>query len=222
MTTEGDPTLHQQVKALGAKGNTEVAFLAGRRSMAYELAASGGLNESKLGMEILFLLPDEFVEFYEELFNRALKVDSGSTSLSSGGVGKAKGAGNGIAIGSSNRLQSAGSGKRFKNPVMAVKSERALKAKEMLDAELVLVVHHIRRWLQSRTGNESGNPEGGNGSNAGDNTGVRQCHGIRTAPGHAGNRGNGSLGRTTLKCRMFLKDTWDYCPRCGTRVGVGG
>lgn len=185
--------------------NDEVAYLAGRRAMAYELLQSGGLAEAKLGTEILFLLPDSFVEFYGSLFHQALRVgDSSVMHGRSGGLEKAKGQ-TGMALGSDTQLQAQGSGKKYKNTPMAIGSERALKVKERIDQGLrELVLDAKRSMSRSRMDNTSG----GSGNFAGQ----KQCRGAYMIP--AGLPGSGEA----KKCRRFLKDDWDFCPTCGTRV----
>lgn len=196
--SEDDAKLREEFKALR---NDEVAFLAGRRSMAYELRQSGGLAESQLGLEILYLLPDWFVEFYQRLFHEALQVKDSSVMGAQGksGLDKARGT-TGTVLGSDTQLQASGSGKRWKNPAYTIGSERAFRAKERLDAELVQLVKNTRRWMDAQKPTSRGGIEGG---------GPRQCTGtIRRVAGEVGLRDKA--------CRMFLKLEWDYCPRCGT------
>ena len=198
--------------------NDEMAYLAGRRSMAYELLQSGGLDSGKLGTEILFLLPDQFVEFYASVFHQALRVgDSSVMHGRSGGVDKAKGR-TGMATehdekGRSRGMgaQAGGSGKKYKNTPMAVGSERALKAKEKLDQGLVELVQDTRRMLAKSRAREA---LGGSG----ELPGQRQCTGFRRTwiQNDDGLNKDGLEGPP--KCRQFLKETWRYCPSCGTRV----
>jgi hypothetical protein len=178
-----------QVKALERRGNKEIAFFAGRRSMAYEMRESGGLPQSQLGLEILFLLPDEFVQFYSELFHRALKVDDASVMHGrSGGVEKAKGNQDGVVLGSENRLQASG-GKKYKNAPMSLGSERHYKLKESIDRELLKLMSDAQSVLLGLQREASGELSRGK---------IVQC--------------------STATCRGFMKRDWAFCPRCGSRT----
>ena len=63
----GTPT-PSQLRAMSSgygKGgrNDRDPYLQGRRDALRELYESGGLPESQLGLEVLFLLPDDFIKF---------------------------------------------------------------------------------------------------------------------------------------------------------------
>lgn len=188
--------LRDDIKALERRGNREQAFFAGRRSMAYELRESGGLPESRLGLEILYLLPDDFVQFYGALFHRALSVgDSSVMHGRSGGLDKAKG-NTGTVTGSDTRLQSSGTGKKFKNTGMTIGSEAMLKLKRDIDNELLRLVT-VGKALERQAGGVQG-LERSEKSRAGD---------AKTPQSHQCRNGT---------CRSFLKESWKFCPRCGT------
>ena len=171
-------------EALPTLPKVESSYLAGRRSMAYELLESGGLPDSRLGLEILFLLPDWFVEYYQEVYHRALKVDDQSVMHGRlGGLDKAKGA-EGLVLGSEVGAQAKGSGKRWKNRPISVKSEKWLKIKEQLDHALVEAVQDSRRAVRAH----------GQGLGQGLR---RQCQGKLMRAG-----------------RWVGKESWDFCPSC--------
>ena len=194
--------LQEQLKALERKGSREQAFFAGRRSMAYELRESGGLSSGRLGLEILYLLPDDFVQFYGALFHRSLSVGDGSVMHGrSGGVDKAKG-NSGTVLGSDTRLQASGSGKKYKNTPLMIGNEDMLKLKQRLDGRLVQLQREFAEYMGI----------GLQGSSR--DVGQSQALG-----------GEAQVSRTSMpvtiqcrntRCRSFLKREWDYCPRCGT------
>lgn len=187
--------LRGEVEALGRRGNKEQAFFAGRRSMAMELKESGGLSSARLGQEILFLLPDDFVQFYGSLFHRALRVNDSSVMHGrSGGVEKSKGS-TGTVLGSDTRLQSSGTGKKYKNTTMAVASEKALRIKEGLDKGLAELTQRAKLALEDRESY----------------AGLEQTLNGRVRP-----PGGGQC--TGKSCRSFLKMGWKFCPMCGTRT----
>jgi len=194
--------LQEQLKALERKGSREQAFFAGRRSMAYELRESGGLASSRLGLEILYLLPDDFVQFYGALFHRALNVGDASVMHGrSGGVEKALG-NTGTVLGSDTRLQSSGSGKKFKNTPMAVGNEDMLKLKQRLDGRLVQLQREFAEYMG--IGLQGSSRDGGQSQALGGETQVSRTSMPVT------------IQCRNTRCRSFLKREWDYCPRCGT------
>lgn len=117
-------------------------YMTGRRDALMELHTSGGLAEGRVGLEVLFLLPDSFVRFYADIFHRAL-IGAESKAVSGhgvgGGLGKAKG-NTGTVLGSDSRLQEKGSGKKWKEPKNSLGSEQMLKVKYAVDRELLILV----------------------------------------------------------------------------------
>jgi hypothetical protein len=190
--------LQEQLKALERKGSREQAFFAGRRSMAYELRESGALGAGRLGLEILFLLPDDFVQFYGSLFHRALNVGDASVMHGrSGGVEKAIG-NTGTVLGSDTRLQSSGSGKKFKNTPMAIGNEDMLKLKQRLDGKLVTLVREFTEYIGLQGQGTLGGPNG----SAGPQSFNLQC--------------------PSQTCRRYVKKDWKFCPGCGMILTESG
>lgn len=179
-------------------------YLQGRRDALRELMESGGLPESQLGLEVLFLLPDSFVKFYQDLFHRAL-IGAGSSAISGrgGGIDKARG-NTGMVLGSDTRLQSQGTGKRWKNPSNNLGSDTAMKVKERIDRELEALVHDGTDALKKKA-------TGPTGGKSGDTPIHSQCRG--TVEGRNGERKG---------CGKFLKRGWKFCPACGTPVMTVG
>ena len=194
-------TIRREVEALGRRGNKEQAFFAGRRSALYELRESGGLVSSRLGTEILFLLPDDFVQVYGALFHRAL--DTGDSSVMhgrSGGLEKAKGR-TGMQLGSDDRGGQAGAtGKRFKERRIPIGSEKMLRLKEGIDRELLRLTHAVKDAMAEAGGEADIGHQAPKETSQASVPHTKQCS-------------NGS-------CRGFLKASWRHCPMCGTRTAT--
>ena len=206
----------------GGKGGTSSEYMAGRRAMAYELGDKGLLSSQKLAMEVLYLLPDDFVEFYSTVFHKALILgDSSVMHGRSGGLGKAAGA-TGMVPGSETTGQAMGSGKRWKNPAFTISDEVAFEVKAMVDRELVKLVgraHELGRNLRDQRAIES-EPHNTRATESMRNSatiggGTRspiRCPGLRA---EWLDRGDGT---PRPKCGLFLKAEYRFCPTCGTRV----
>lgn len=226
-TPGGGNTLQALDDLVGVrKGKETSEFMNGRRSLAYELFDKGLLSSQKLSMEILFLLPDGFIDFYQVLFHRALALgDSSVMHGRSGGLDKAKGA-QGIVTGSEVGAQAKGSGKRWKNPAYTVGDERALEVKEFVDRELMRVVRdardlygNLRVEVRDQGASDTESTPNRDAGNSGtrytkgpDGVGaVRRCRGLRVE------WIDREDGTPRPKCGLFLKATWRFCPTCGTR-----
>lgn len=189
-------TLLEHSKHLaGANGHDP--YLLGRRDALMELYGAGGLPQGQMGLQLLFLLPDSFTTFYQALFDRAL-VGHGE-SRKSQGVVKAKG-NPGTVLGSDNRLQAQGGGKKYRVPAGNIGSEKALQVKNELDKQLIILATDARAAL-----NRNPRSKETNGNKP------LQCRGnIEPLPGS---------GRAGKRCTRFLKHNWNFCPTCGWKIG---
>lgn len=197
----GTPNTHGTLRKGQRSGDP---YLQGRRDAIRELYESGGLPDSQVGLEVLYLLPDSFVQFYQQLFHKALSgADGSAISGKGGGANKAIGA-PGMVLGSETRLQAAGGGKKWKNPTNMLGSEKAMRVKAQVDKELEQLVGIGSDALRSkaRQGAEPSTPV------------LSQCRGKVTVT-------NGP--DTVVKgCGKFLKRGWKYCPTCGSEVTTVG
>jgi len=185
--------LLEQVRYLESKAaGRELPFFAGRRSMARELRESGGLPQGQMGLEILFLLPDNFVEFYQGIFHRALRVGDGSVMHGrSGGVEKAKGT-TGTVLGSETRAQASGTGKKFKRMGLVIGNEKVLQIKDQTDKGLEQLTSEGRRAIGEL---EGAGAEGGSGGS--NKPGKQpQCY----------------------ACKGFVGRNWRFCSMCGNSL----
>jgi hypothetical protein len=200
-------------------GNRTSEFMNGRRSLAYELHDQGLLSSQKLANEVLFLLPDGFVTFYEALFHQSLMTgDSSVMHGRSGGLGKAPGA-QGIVTGSEVSNQAKGSGKRWKNPAYTIGNEQTFEVKVWIDKELARIVRDgvsmLKRVRDKADIERQTALNGTNGISGTDGPGIGgpiRCPGLRA---EWVDRGDGSV---RPKCGLFLKANWRFCPTCGYRL----
>jgi hypothetical protein len=219
----------------GANGGSRInAYLAGRRSMVWELRESGGMPRGMSGVEVMYLLPDEFVLFYEDLYCRALGVGMGSpagaASRRDGGVEKAKGT-TGTVLGSESRAQAQGGGKRYRDSPMVVKNEKMLAVKGYVDQGLMDLVHGVERMLAERKvvkPRDINGPKNKIGMKLG--TGKVRDNAARSGTVESGtvgavignsdteNGGESAIYRCTGdNCKRFLKGEWKFCPSCGAK-----
>lgn len=113
-----------------------------RRRYAAELLSSGGLVEGRLSLEVLFLLPSEFVVSYTGLFNRALVEQASVQRREALGRATVK-TGGGLG-------GKAGTGKKHKE-YWSIKDERAFDLKTAVDKAL----HELAKDMQTGGGGKS-------------------------------------------------------------------
>lgn len=172
-----------------AAGNSDaLRYMQVRREVLRDLAASGGVARSMVFTQLLYLLPDEFVVAYEDLFEVALGTDGGARAVSGAqtGIEKGKGQTQGVVLGSDNRLQAGGGGKKWKERRLPLGSEAGLKLKTAVDKELMSLASKITGEL--------------------------------TALAQRNTRAGMNLKCKGAGCGRFLKAEYRFCPRCGTRV----
>ena len=203
------PTLPLELrKAIDREYAGSDPYYRGRRDAIRELYESGGLPQSQLGLEILFLLPDSFVKLYSSLFHQALAGgDSRAVSGKGGGLEKAAGS-TGIVLGSTVGAQARGNGKRYRTPTNMVASTDALKVKETLDKELDELVRLAKNALSMYRSKAASHtqPSTKTGAPKGTSDSVR-CHGR-----YMGRNGH------MRGCGRFIRSNWHYCPTCGTKT----
>jgi hypothetical protein len=112
-----------------------------------EIFAAAGMKSNRAALELLYLLPDSFLSAYEEVFDRALKLDGSSATgalKDAAELGKAKG-GTSATTGKKTQL-SGGAGKKYKL-YWTVKNDAALELKHSLDKKLRRLAREIRQDL---------------------------------------------------------------------------
>lgn len=150
-----------------------------RRRLADRLA-SAGVDQGRVSLEVLYMLPPEFVREYTRLFHKALREDLAGNG---GGMGKDEGQikkkagvvkrhrrvraekgedgyeeGEDRAVPGSDRGAQAG-GKRYKNHWI-VKDETALEVKVRVDRKLVRLIQSTARDLGNAGGGSARDSSG--------------------------------------------------------------
>jgi hypothetical protein len=137
------------------------------RTRLAEIMSSAGLGYNQISLEILYLLPKDFVDRYIELWEKALgpAVNAPGDALArEGNLGRAKtrtdkkgamvGAGGG------------GGGKRFRR-VFTIRDERALELKARIDRRLRSIARDIRVGIEAEESELQGEGVGGAGKQCG-------------------------------------------------------
>lgn len=176
-----------------------------------EILSSAGLNEGRVALEVLYLMPPKFVSAYEALFHRALALGTDGLTGERADRGRVDEQGRPL---TNDRVQAARqgrltegktlggmgtaktTGKRYRR-AWIVADERALGRKTRIDKALRRLAREIETGMAELAGG-SGWDDGGET----DERGGHRC--------------------TGRKCRKFLEDGWNYCPFCGTRQRNGG
>lgn len=109
------------------------------RTRLAEIRASAGVPHAQVSMEVLYFLPEKFLNAYADMFTRALKSDGGEdararSQAEAGAVGKAPGGSTGAA------------GRRYKK-TFVVLDERALDLKTQIDKRLRTIGREVETAL---------------------------------------------------------------------------
>ena len=203
------------------------------RQQIAELMSSAGLGYNRISQEVLYMLPDGFIDMYMELWELAMGpvVKSPSAALEeSGKLGKAKtdsrhkGTSKGVG-------QGGGAGKRLKNGFM-VRSEEALDYKELVDKRLRAIardiklelgdLHGTRRELEKETISRKARERGATRKEAEKiaEEAMRAKWGANGGSDRGFDQGSGSGSQShsrTHRCGRghILDRNWNFCPLDG-------
>lgn len=100
-------------------------------------ASAAGVDRGRVEIEILFLLPPEFVRQYKELFDRALADPIKPTTDGGKDEGRVRASGrtgDGLHV---RTMGAAGGGKRFVAGSWPIRDERAVELKRRLDRQII-------------------------------------------------------------------------------------
>jgi len=117
------------------------------RDRLTEIFAAAGMKSNRAALELLYLLPPDFISAYEAVFEKALKLDGSSATgalKDAAELGKAKG-GTSATVGKKTQL-SGGAGKKYKL-YWVVKNDSALELKHALDKKLRRLARELRADL---------------------------------------------------------------------------
>lgn len=156
-----------------------------------EALSAAGVDTRRVALQVLYYLPDSFVQLYEELFDRALRIaGEAPTGTEAGALGKAP-SGTSGSKGNKTQLRG-GQGKKYKN-IWVVKDDDALDLKHRVDKRLRALAREIQTELAF-------------GRQAGEDVGLGRVLG-KYCPG------NGCGGKGRLK-----SESWRFCPDCGKKL----
>lgn len=163
-----------------------------------EMMAAAGVDTRRAALQVLYYLPDGFVENYEALFDRALKIagESTPTGDSAGALGKAP-SGTSGSKGNKTQLRG-GQGKKYK-VIWTVLDDDLLDFKHRVDKRLRALGREIQAELLG-----VGNGGLSEGREDADGSGVVRILG-KYCPGKG--------------CSRRLKnEQWRFCQDCGTEL----
>ena len=160
-----------------------------------EVLSAAGVNERRVAVELLYLLPRDFTLMYEQVFHEAYSLGDegrGGREEGKGEVGLARRK----AGGKEGEIRGVGSGGGKKGSVFPVRNMDAVARKDWIDRQLRKITRAVR--------------SGGGG--IGDGEGLR-CGWRRD--------GEGVLVKRDKGCGKFMEPNWNWCPSCGL-AGPGG
>jgi hypothetical protein len=125
-----------------AEGNNKVtdALDDKVRSRLAEIRAAAGVPHAQVSLDVLYFLPEKFLNAYQNLFSKALRADSGEdqrarSQREAGEVGKATGG------------RTGGSARRYKR-AFVVLDERALDIKTLVDKRLRSMAREVEAMME--------------------------------------------------------------------------
>lgn len=121
-----------------------------------DLLASAGVSRSRINLEVLYMLPPEFVRMYVDLFDRALGDPISRAGDGGKDEGRIKASGKSKDPMRARSRAGAQGGKRFVAGSWPVKSEAALEEKRKLDRSLVRGVERALRAAGSMGAGKKG------------------------------------------------------------------
>ena len=121
-----------------------------------QAASAAGVDRGRVEIEVLFLLPPQFVRHYKEIFDRAL-ADPIKPNLDSGkDEGRIKASGKPADPMKARSMGAAQPGKRFVAGAWPIRDERALEVKRKLDKRLVTLVTGALELVSMRAADTQG------------------------------------------------------------------
>lgn len=161
-----------------------------------EAMVAAGVNQGRVALEVLYWLPKEFMEAYQELYYRALHLGDGDDQEKAGeDEGRIKAKVPSKLRGTKRGLSAQGGGKKYKRE-WVVKDEQALEVKKRVDRVLRGLVEREKKMV---------------GESHGDRPGVGESHG--STPGVWKIIGQGTKARRACReCGRIASSDWARCP----------
>lgn len=165
-----------------------------------ELLASGGVSYDRAALELLYYIPDGFKEAYVRMFYEAFAGTDGNLDMRGrqGAETAALGRASGKAAGKTTA----------KRGTFFISSEEALELKDRVDKRLRAISRDILVGLDEIKASRV--------SSAKDGAGVYERQQVDEDI-KANN--NGALRPSCEKCRKFVQVDWNWCARCGNKLG---
>ena len=156
-----------------------------RRRMA-EIAAAAGIDHGRLSIEVLFLLPPQFVRMYQAIFDAALDDPVKPQLAANKDEGRIKAKGKPRDDLRARSMGAAKKGKRSVSGYWPIKDEEAVKIKDLLDRRIVRAASQATEDLRSSRAARNG---------------------VGTYPNHR------SVSQPQCPaCGKFMKEDWVRCP----------
>lgn len=156
-----------------------------------DMMAAAGVHTDRMALEVMYWLPDSFLDLYQELYMRGLRGTDGGT----GDRGKA--ADETGALGKAPRKTTGSGGKKFKK-YWVVADEQALDLKSKIDKRLRALTRDVRDQLVELDFHRAR----GDKESAQAVVGVNRKRKIRTC----------------ADCGIIVALLWNYCPKCGCNL----
>ena len=115
-------------------------------------ASAAGVDRGRIEIEVLFLLPPEFVRRYRELFDRALADPIKPSTDGGKDEGRLRASGRSNDAMNARSMRAAQPGKRFVAGAWPVRDEAAIEAKRRLDKKLIRMVVEALELVSMRAG----------------------------------------------------------------------
>ena len=103
-------------------------------------AAAAGVDRGRIELEIVWMLPPEFIRLYRELFSRALADPVSPQSDGGKDQGRIKASGKPGDAMKARSMGGASGGKRFVKGAWPIRDERALEMKNRLDRKILAAI----------------------------------------------------------------------------------
>lgn len=168
------------------------------RKARAEAASSAGVGYGRASLEVLYLLPEQFLDAYVKLFHKALKEDSSSPlggQQRKAELGRATGKGGSELA--KRRLAKAQKGATL-GGYFTVKDERAFAEKRRIDKRLRALAREIGVPKEER-----------------DKKNIR--HRVRCKDEEGVETNGREEDKTNGGCGRWIEREWWYCPWCGDR-----
>jgi len=121
-------------------------------------ASAAGVDRGRIEIEVLFLLPPEFVRRYRELFDRALADPIRPSTDGGKDEGRLRASGRSNDAMNARSMRAAQPGKRYVAGAWPIRNEAALEAKRILDKKLLRLVTSALELVSIRAA-DTGNGE---------------------------------------------------------------